>query len=59
LGITTTGSNPSTRNQSISGTIEILQAVNTSSSGTGYVQLQALNSNGGMTFNSGNTISSV
>jgi hypothetical protein len=59
LGITTTGSNPSTRNQSISGTIEILQAVNTSTSGTGYVQLQALNSNGGMTFNSGNTISSV
>ena len=59
LPITQTGS-PSTRNQSISGTIELLNAVDTDGGAvTTKIVLSAYDANGGVTFNSNNEIDTI
>ncbi len=60
LPITHTGTTPSTRNQSISGTIELLNAVDTDGGAvTTRLFLQAYDANGGVTFNSSNIIETI
>jgi hypothetical protein len=56
LPITDTGLTPSTRNQNISGTVEIISAETTAVGGE--ISLITYNSNGGLTFNSNHDISS-
>jgi len=60
LPITHTGTTPSTRNQSISGTIELLNAVDTDGGAvTTKIILSAYDANGGVTFNSRNEIDTI
>jgi hypothetical protein len=60
LPITHTGTTPSTRNQNISGTIELLSGVDTNGGAiTTRIVLSAYNANGGLTFNSNNFIDEI